>query len=118
METLSTETAQSETETETGSVDKEETPEISVNIQDDSDDGDSRSVSPAPSVSSSISSSEGGVKSSRKRAQKSTKTFVDNKREKLQKKTHTGRKAGHPASAFIEAVRTPASHDGRSNQKR
>ena len=47
-----------------------------------------RSVSPAPSVSSNTStcSSEGGVKSSRKRVQKSTKTFVDNKREKLQKK--------------------------------
>ena len=81
METLSTETAQSEAET--GSVDKEETPEISVNIQDDSDDGDSRSVSPAPSVSSNTSCSEGGAKSSRKRAQKSTKPFVDNKREKL-----------------------------------
>ena len=84
METLSTETAQSEAET--GSVDKEETPEISVNIQDDSDDGDSRSVSPAPSVSSKTSCSESGAKSSRKRAQKSTKTFVDKKREKLQKK--------------------------------
>ena len=81
METLSTETAQSEAET--GSVDKEETPEISVNIQDDSDDGDSRS---APSVSSNTSCSESGAKSSRKRAQKSTKTFVDNKRKKLQKK--------------------------------
>ena len=81
METLSTETAQSEAET--GSVDKEETPEISVNIQDDSDDGDSRS---APSVSSNTSCSESGAKSSRKRAQKSTKTFVDNKRRKLQKK--------------------------------
>ncbi|CAH3178672.1 unnamed protein product, partial [Porites lobata] len=68
------ETAQSEAET--GSVDKEETPEISVNIQDDSDDGDSRS---APSVSSNTSCSESGAKSSRKRAQKSTKTFVDNK---------------------------------------
>ena len=65
------------------SVDKEETPEISVNIQDDSDDGDSRS---APSVSSNTSCSESGAKSSRKRAQKSTKTFVDNKRKKLQKK--------------------------------
>ena len=81
METLSTETAQSEAET--GSVDKEETPEISVNTQDDSDDGDSRS---APSVSSNTSCSESGAKSSRKRAQKSTKTFVDNKRKKLQKK--------------------------------
>ena len=81
MENLSTETAQSEAET--GSVDKEETPEISVNIQDDSDDGDSRS---APSVSSNTSCSESGAKSSRKRAQKSTKTFVDNKRKKLQKK--------------------------------
>ena len=81
METLSTETAQSEAET--GSVDKEETPEISVNIQDDSDDGDSRS---APSVSSNTSCSESGAKSSRKRAQKSTKTFVDNKRKILQKK--------------------------------
>ena len=81
METLSTETAQSEAET--GSVDKEETPKISVNIQDDSDDGDSRS---APSVSSNTSCSESGAKSSRKRAQKSTKTFVDNKRKKLQKK--------------------------------
>ena len=81
METLSTETAQSEAET--GSVDKKETPEISVNIQDDSDDGDSRS---APSVSSNTSCSESGAKSSRKRAQKSTKTFVDNKRKKLQKK--------------------------------
>lgn len=81
METLSTETAQSEAET--GSVDKEETPEISVNIQDDSDDGDSRS---APSVSSNTSCSGSGAKSSRKRAQKSTKTFVDNKRKKLQKK--------------------------------
>ena len=81
METLSTETAQSEAET--GSVDKEETPEISVNIQDDSDDGDSRS---APSVSSNTSCSESGAKSSRKRAQKSTKPFVDNKRKKLQKK--------------------------------
>ena len=81
METLSTETAQSEAET--GSVDKEETPEISVNIQDDSDDGDSRS---APSVSSNTSCSESGAKSSRKRAQKSTKTFVDNKCKKLQKK--------------------------------
>ena len=67
-------------------MDKEETPEISVNIQDDSDDGDSRSVSPAPSVSSKTSCSESGAKSSRKRAQKSTKTFVDKKREKLQKK--------------------------------
>ena len=86
METLSTETAQSEAETETGSVDKEETTEISGNTQDDSDDGDLRSVSPAPSVSSNLSCSEGGAKSSRKRAQKSTKTFVDNKREKLQKK--------------------------------
>ena len=56
--------------------------------------------------------------SSRKRVQESTKTFVDNKCEKLQKKTRTGRKAGHPASAFAEAVRTPASHDGRSYQKR
>ena len=102
METLSTETAQSEAET--GSVDKEETPEISVNIQDDSDDGDSRS---APSVSSNTSCSESGAKSSRKRAQKSTKTFVDNKRKKLQKKL-TGRNAGHPASAFAEAVKTPA----------
>ena len=81
METFSTETAQSEAET--GSVDKEETPEISVNTQDDSDDGDSRS---APSVSSNTSCSESGAKSSRKRAQKSTKTFVDNKRKKLQKK--------------------------------
>ena len=81
METLSTETAQSEAET--GSVDKEETPEISVNIQDDSDDGDSRS---ALSVSSNTSCSESGAKSSRKRAQKSTKTFVDKKRKKLQKK--------------------------------
>ena len=81
METLSTETAQSEAET--GSVDKEEIPEISVNTQDDSDDGDSRS---APSVSSNTSCSESGAKSSRKRAQKSTKTFVDNKRKKLQKK--------------------------------
>lgn len=108
---LSTETVQSEAET--GSVDKEETTEISVNIQDDSDDGDSRSVSPAPSVSSNSSCSEGGAKLSRKRAQKSTKTFVDNKREKLQKIL-----TGHPASAFAEAVRTPASHDGRSNQKR
>ena len=81
METLSTETAQSEAET--GSVDKEETPEISLNTQDDSDDGDSRS---APSVSSNTSCSESGAKSSRKRAQKSTKTFVDNKRKKLQKK--------------------------------
>ena len=81
METLSTETAQSEAET--GSVDKEETPEISVNTQDDSDDGDSRS---APSVSSNTSCSESGAKSSRKRAQTSTKTFVDNKRKKLQKK--------------------------------
>ena len=86
METLSTETAQLEAETETRSLDKEETPEISVNIQDDSDDGDSRGVSPAPSVSSNTSCSEGGAKSSRKRAQKSTKPFVDNKREKRQKK--------------------------------
>ena len=86
METLSTETALSEAETETGSLEKEETLEISANIQDDSDDGDSRSVSPAPSVSSNTSCSEGGTKSSIKRAQKSTKPFVDNKREKLQKK--------------------------------
>ena len=86
METSSTETAQLEAETETRSLDKEETPEISVNIQDDSDDGDSRGVSPAPSVSSNTSCSEGGAKSSRKRAQKSTKPFVDNKREKRQKK--------------------------------
>ena len=57
-----------------------------MNIQDDSDDGDSRSVSPAPSVSSNTSCSEGRAKSSTKRAQKSTKPFVDNKREKLQKK--------------------------------
>ena len=83
MENLFTETAQSEAET--GNVDKE-TPEISVNIEDDSDDGDSRSVSPTPSVSSNTSCSESGAKSSRKRAQKSAKTFVDNKREKLQKK--------------------------------
>ena len=57
-----------------------------MNIQDDSDDGDSRSVSPATTVSSNTSCSEGGAKSSRKRAQKSTKPFVDNKREKRQKK--------------------------------
>ena len=43
-------------------------------------------VSPGPSVSSNTSCSEGGAKSSRKRPQKSTKTFVDNKREKLYKK--------------------------------
>lgn len=86
METLSTETAQLEAETEARSLNKQETLEISVNIQDDSDDGDSRSVSPATSVSSNTSCSEGGAKSSRKRAQKSTKPFVDNKREKLQKK--------------------------------
>ena len=84
METLSTETAQ--LEAETGSLDKEETPEISVNIQDDSDDGDSRGVFPAAPVSSNTSCSEGGAKSCRKRAQKSTKPFVDNKREKLKKK--------------------------------
>ena len=59
---------------------------ISVNIQDDSDDGDSQSVSSVPSVSSNSSCKEGGAKLSRKRAQKSTKTFVENKREKLQKK--------------------------------
>ena len=88
METLSAETAQSEAETETGSADKEETPEISVNIQDDSDDGDSRSVSPAPSVSSNTSSSEDGAKSSRKRAQKPTKTFVDNVMKNFRKNSH------------------------------
>ena len=104
METLSTETAQLETETR--SFYKEETPEISVNIQDDSDDDDSRSVSPAPSVSSNTSCSEGGAKSSRKRAQKSTKPFADNKHEKLQKKlTQEGKQRQlEPQQAVMEGL--------------
>ena len=104
METLSTETAQLETETRRFY--KEETPEISVNIQDDSNDDDSRSVSPAPSVSSNTSCSEGGAKSSRKRAQKSTKPFVDNKHEKLQKKlTQEGKQRQlEPQQAMMEGL--------------
>ena len=104
METLSTETAQLETETR--SFYKDETPEISVNIQDDSDDDDSRSVSPAPSVSSNTCCSEGGAKSSRKRAQKSTKPFVDNKREKVQKKlTQEGKQRQlEPQQAMMEGL--------------
>ena len=101
---LSTETAQLETETR--NFYKDETPEISVNIQDDSDDDDSRSVSPAPSVSSNTCCSEGGAKSSRKRAQKSTKPFVDNKREKVQKKlTQEGKQRQlEPQQAMMEGL--------------
>lgn len=92
VETLSTETEIVETVDEENvdraEISREE--DVSVDIQEsfevqNCDDSHSRSVSPAPTESSNTSHSEGEAKASRKRA-KSTKTFVDNKCEKLQKK--------------------------------
>lgn len=92
VETLSTETEIVETVDEENvdraEISREE--DVSVDIQEsfevqNCDDSHSRSVSPAPTESSNTSHSEGEAKASRKWA-KSTKTFVDNKREKLQKK--------------------------------
>ena len=57
-------------------------------------------------MSSNTCCSEGGAKSSRKRAQKSTKPFVDNKREKVQKKlTQEGKQRQlEPQQAMMEGL--------------
>lgn len=49
-------------------------------------DSESRSVSPAPTICSTTSQSEDEENVRRKRPKQSTKTLIDNKREKLQKK--------------------------------
>lgn len=51
-------------------------------------DSESRSVSPAPTICSTTSQSEDEEKVRRKRPKQSTKTLIDNKREKLQKSSH------------------------------
>lgn len=49
-------------------------------------DSESRSVSPVPTICSTTSQSEDEEKVRRKRPKQSTKTLIDKKREKLQKK--------------------------------